>query len=371
MVQQLQNLVGPSPLEQLLGGFAGGFQQSFAQKQQAQAQEALQRQQFEQQQQLLQQKGLASEQRRQSLLASLGLGPVQAPASDVGFQQQQGIAPQQEIQEGGILEQALFDPSQVSNEQLVALSLQDPNLAKVVQEQKNQIQKVATENRKEIRESFKDTKDYRSKTTSDFKEVNLVNARLNRMEKLNETGKLAKPLTTAIAEKLNVPVALFGNPDSEEFDKLSKDLLKGIKTYFPGRINVVEVENFLKTIPTLMQSQEGRSRVINNIKLLSEPQLLQFDAMREITREAQSTGQPLPFDLEEVVLERIQPRLDEIVQQVSEGLAPGEQTDALDLEKQQTFDSLPPATELSGRTITDTNTGRRFRSNGKKWTEVK
>ena len=37
----------------------------------------------------------------------------------------------------------------------------------------------------------------------------------------------------------------------------------------------------------------------------------------------------------------------------------------------KTFDTLPPASQYKGKTITDTTTGKRFKSDGTKWVEIK
>jgi hypothetical protein len=111
---------------------------------------------------------------------------------------------------------------------------------------------------------------------------------------------------------MGLPISILGNPDSEEFDKLSKDLLKNIRTYFGSRINQVEVENFLKTIPSLMNSQEGRERIINNLQMLLEPRKLMYDEYRNIKQESLKSGERLPIDLQETILDKIKPQLDDL-----------------------------------------------------------
>src|SRR5258708_28699407 len=63
---------------------------------------------------------------------------------------------------------------------------------------------------------------------------------------------------------LDVP-ALMG-ADAEEFNKLAQGFLRGAKDQFGGRVTNYEAEQFLKQIPSLSQSPEGRQRVIANMR---------------------------------------------------------------------------------------------------------
>ena len=157
-----------------------------------------------------------------------------------------------------------ISPEDLSTEQIAAISQVDPAVGRVLMSEKK-LQVTET------REKFKTTKEYRKKINEDFRDYKQTEDRLNRMEKLQEEGDLTKPSTAFLLEKMDLPLGVLSNPESEEFDKLSKDLLKNIRTYFGARINVVEVQNFLKTIPKLTNSPEGRTRIIRNLKLLSKP----------------------------------------------------------------------------------------------------
>lgn len=143
-------------------------------------------------------------------------------------------------------------------------------------------------------------------------------ARLNRQEALNKSGKLSHQ--TLVAARDTVAKGLSGllgipgvdfthllSPESQEFEKLSKDMLSGLKDMYGARINQVEVESFLKTIPSLMQSTDGRQAVIENMKHMIESKLLWTDAAKEIKKE---NGGRIPGDLQFQVEERIAPQLD-------------------------------------------------------------
>lgn len=147
-------------------------------------------------------------------------------------------------------------------------------------------------------------------------------ARLNRQEALNKSGKLSHQSLTAVRDTVakglgGIAGGTFGvdlthllSPESQEFEKLSKDMLSGLKDMYGARINQVEVESFLKTIPSLMQSTEGRQAVIENMRDLIEGKLLWTKAAKEVKQE---NGGKIPADLQFQVEERIAPQLDAIV----------------------------------------------------------
>jgi len=205
--------------------------------------------------------------------------------------------------------QAAIDKNKAMNQPMSEYQQLQTILRQKELEQKERFQE---EKREEW--EYSQNKDFKKELTENYRDTLEADMRLNRMSELNKTGKLAGPVAASLLEKLGIPIAVLGNPDSEEFDKLSKDMLKNIRTYFGARINVVEVENFLKTIPSLMNSEEGREKVINNLKMLSEPRKLMFEEYRQMKKESSETGTPMPVDLEETIIERIKPRLDELAE---------------------------------------------------------
>jgi murein DD-endopeptidase MepM/ murein hydrolase activator NlpD len=167
------------------------------------------------------------------------------------------------------------------------------------------------EGRKEEAESYKSSAKYREKLLTDYKGYKSTLNRLDKLEELNKQGKLITPLLAKTLDTFGVPIGALNNPDSEEFQKLSQDLLSGITKTFGNRINVVEVENFLKTIPQLTNSKEGRERIIKNMKLLQRPAELEYEAYRDIRKK----GGKLPLDLQEQVFETLEPKLDKLAEE--------------------------------------------------------
>ena len=181
---------------------------------------------------------------------------------------------------------------------------------KLRQEQR-EIEKRGFEEKKYARDVLAETRDARKNSQQ-------LKMNLSKMKKLNESGKLTGQKTAVLLEKFNIPVSVLGNPNSEEFEKLSYDLLKGIGAVFPGRILQSEVENFLKTIPKLTNSEEGRRRIIQNMEMLTEIPEIKAKAEREVIKENKGK---VPVDFEDQVFERIAPELSSLQEKFAESVA--------------------------------------------------
>jgi len=239
----------------------------------------------------------------------------------------------------------------ISNEQILAISQIDPNMAKLLQSQKES-------GTKEAASQFKETKETRKDILNQAKASRENDMRLDRMEQLNESGKLVSGLYNDMLKTFGIDFAALKNPESQEFEKLSTDMLRNAREIFGSRISNLEVSTFLKTIPTLSQTAEGRKRVIRNLKLLNKGAGIRLNEMKKIMKE--NKGVP-PYDLAEQIEERIGPQLDDITEEFK--VAP--------VTPSQAFKTLPSASDHSGKIIRDTTTGKRYKSDGKKWKVVK
>lgn len=269
-----------------------------------------------------------------------------------------GGSPVQEVEE--TQERIAHSPASsgdISDEQILAVSSVDPNMAKLLQAQK-------TAKGSEAASKFKETKEARKELLSQAKAARENNMRLNRMEELNEKGTLVTGLYNDMLKRFGIDYAALKNPDSQEFEKLSTDMLRNAKEIFGSRVTNLEVQTFLKTIPTLSQTQEGRSRVIRNLRLLNEGALVRSQALKDILKENQ--GVP-PYDIAEQVEEKVGPKLEEI----SGEFTGVEETPAGNITEETTFTSLPKAAAFKGKIVRDTESGKRFKSDGKRWRGIK
>src|ERR1700678_88879 len=223
---------------------------------------------------------------------------------------QQGSEPsQQQMPQGTASKQEQFDPNDPTSypdEVLAEEAAYGGLRGRIAQQEQGRRQ---TEHARDI-EALKLTADYREQVLSEYEASKSTLSKLNRLEALGKENKLTTPLMAKLSESLGIPLSVLGNPASEEFQKVSQGLMSNITQTYGNRILQVEVENFLKTIPTLMNSEEGRKRIIDNMKTLLSPSQLAYDEYKKIRKEQ---GR-VPIDLHEQVLERIGPKLDKMAE---------------------------------------------------------
>jgi hypothetical protein len=239
----------------------------------------------------------------QSALQRLLSGQTQSSPAQGGVSQVQNTVPQQNPQN--------LSPSQILQtypllEQFAGKGGADAFL-RAQSEQQKLSEKQRIQSRKEEVEAHKLTQGYREKLLEGYEGTKRTLTQLGRLKTLNQNEALATPVLAKLADTFGVPLSVLSNPASEEFQKLSQDLLSNITKYFGNRILQVEVENFLKTIPTLSNSKEGRERIIKNMEMLLEPQKLAYEAYKDIRKK----GGKIPH---EQILEKIEPNLDQLAE---------------------------------------------------------
>jgi hypothetical protein len=263
-------------------------------------------------------------------------------------QQQQGLAPMQPAAPGIEQQQPtgqlrLPVKPQLTEQQATKLAEFGLKKQAMTSKEKSEAYKATKEDRKEILQSAKDAKE------------NIT--RLDRMSELSKTGKLDSPLYYNLLKKVGLDIPALLNPESQEFDKLATDFIKNSRSIFGGRITENQIETFLKTIPSLSQSAEGREAVTRNLKIMNEGALLRDKALREVLRE--NNGIP-PLDLSERVNERVEPALSELSKEFVRG---GKST----IEVGQSLNELPDAKLYKGAEIQDEETGTLYVSDGSSW----
>lgn len=164
----------------------------------------------------------------------------------------------------------------------------------------------------------KETKELRHEIVQKSKAAKEDLRDLDRLEELQNSGKLDTPGYTEFLNRSGLDIQALKSPESEEFQKIQANFLRNAKQYFGGRISNYEVESFLKTIPTLSNSNEGRKRIIANLKNIARGAIEYNSALKEVISE--NKGVP-PFDLEERIDDKIDKRLDKISDQFKKDLS--------------------------------------------------
>lgn len=171
---------------------------------------------------------------------------------------------------------------------------------------------------KERREAFKLTKTERKEILDKGRSARQNLQDLSRLEELEKEGKLDTPGYVEFLKRSGFDLPALMSPGSEEFQKIAQTFMRDAKTYLGSRISNFELEQFLKTIPSLSQSPEGRKRVISNLKYFNRVSLEYNKALKEVI--AENDGVP-PLDLLEQVDEKADKRLDTLSTRLKEDLA--------------------------------------------------
>jgi hypothetical protein len=191
----------------------------------------------------------------------------------------------------------------------------------ILEQQKESRKEFAAEKRlaaEEKRAAFKETKVERKEIIEKAKVARQTLSDLERFEELQKEGKLDTPGYVEFLKRSGLDIPALMNPGSEEFNKIQANFLRDAKTYFGGRISNFEVDQFLKTLPNLSQSNQGRSRVIANLKRINRVALEHNTALKDVMSE--NKGVP-PLDLLEKVDAKIEKKLDAIANQFKRDLA--------------------------------------------------
>jgi hypothetical protein len=176
---------------------------------------------------------------------------------------------------------------------------------------------VAEKNRrfqiKEVTASFKENESFINKVHDQVEDASRREAILERMNQLNDSGKLSDSGLINSLEQLGMKQEWLKNPANEEYTKLALDLLGGgtLQVDYGSRVYASEFQVSQQRIPTLNQTPEGRRQIAENIKTLFLPAKLKNDRMQYYIDKAERTGEPLPHDLRGKVLKDIKPQLEE------------------------------------------------------------
>lgn len=139
--------------------------------------------------------------------------------------------------------------------------------------------------------------------------------RLGRLEELSQSGELPGPLFSKInmTKEGTVRFPSLFSKEGQEFTKLIVDSAKGAKDTFGGRITNFELNTFLQSLPSLLQSPEGRDAVIRDLKIMNEITRLHNQAVLDISKETGLKADPAQF--ESLVQEKIGPQVEELSKQ--------------------------------------------------------
>lgn len=295
----------PSLGELLAGGIGSGLATGLERGAQQRSQLGLMEKQSQLKQQLQQDKMHQALSLYQMLT---GKEPLTKPSIGESISDQ-GIVEREPVQQA-VPEEERF-PSQEAVATMMAV---DPNLGRAAMAERQAGLKRTQDERKL---ALQETKDVRKEYAEKSRKAKDFDLRLDRMDELVKEGKLISPFFNAFLEKAGLDIPALKNPQSQEFDKLVSDLTRDIRSRFGARITNFELRIFLKSIPGLSQTDSGKKRVIENLRLLNEADIVRNDAKKEVIR--RHGGTP-PIDLEDQVEETADAKLNDIADKFKGGL---------------------------------------------------
>jgi len=189
---------------------------------------------------------------------------------------------------------------------------------------------------------------------------------LQQIKAANDTGTLIQGPKRKLLEKFDLQ-DYFTNTTTQYVAKNIERMVTGAGQAFgTGRLTNFLAEAYAKGLPRLVNTKEGMDLIIKNVTLEKKADIALNNEVRAIKKEYREKDAPLPFDIEDQARERIQPKID---QYARESLNNIEQ--ALSGKASNSFEALPKAAAYSGKTITDTKTGIKYKSNGSNWIKGK
>jgi hypothetical protein len=171
--------------------------------------------------------------------------------------------------------------------------------------------KQAEREQKGIETAYKSQENYINDTTKSYRSFETeTKPKLLQLQQVNSDEDLIGPGTAQIMNELGLPLGLLENPSNELYEKVSQDLMKGIPEVYGNRIMKIEVDNFLKTIPRLMNSANGRRMVATNMLKLGEMREIMYNEMRRQQKDSIDNNKPLPRDFEQRIFDQVKPQID-------------------------------------------------------------
>lgn len=184
-------------------------------------------------------------------------------------------------------------------------------------------------------------------------------ARLNKLEKLSDAGKLPNDMVYKFLDEIGMSdVGSLVGADAQEFNKIITDFTSKAKDRYGARISNFELGTFLRGLPSLLQTPEGRKQVIKDLKLFAQLPQRRFDLMQQLKKE--NDGIP-PLDLEDQIESRMEPFKKEIFSKYEQYGEDLPQYNVISRSKTQ-----PKASESKGETVKFPN-GKFYHSDGMRW----
>ncbi len=193
-----------------------------------------------------------------------------------------------------------IEPAIPSEESVAAMTMLDPNLGRLMAQERKQAIQAQREEKKAVtqKEQFliKQNQKKYEEIVKDLQTNEAEQMRLERLDELSESGQIAPAwrIWPFYSEgKLKTPF-LF-SPETQEFMKIVADFTRGARDSFGARVTNFELGVFLQKLPSLMNTPKGRKMIIHNLSTMSQLNELRDKGIKEAFDEAGGLGK-ITFD---------------------------------------------------------------------------
>lgn len=154
--------------------------------------------------------------------------------------------------------------------------------------------------------------------------------------------------------ELSPKAASLLSPEAQEAVKLVADEISGAKDSFGARVTNFDLQAYMKKLPTLLNTAEGRRRVLRDLKIINDLNRMHDEGVLDIMEKHGGPGKISLSKAERMYRKQFAPKIKEIREQF------------VNPEKSK-FSDLPSASVYQGRKIVDEETGQEFISDGNEW----
>lgn len=146
------------------------------------------------------------------------------------------------------------------------------------------------------KEALRETKEIRKDLFAKKKSAQDTIEAIDRFEELEKEGLPTAGWVEFLKNSgLDIP-AIVGAP-GEEYNKVAANFVRNAKSVFGSRLTDADLNQFLKTVPSLANSPEGRKRINANLKRVANLDKAAVDSYAKILKENKGIP-PLDLDLQ-------------------------------------------------------------------------
>lgn len=165
-------------------------------------------------------------------------------------------------------------------------------------------QKRMIEESREGRESRKETSPYINNINEAYENAEMSDAYVDRLEQLDKEGDVAGALPAKVVEFFDLPIGFLSAP-SQEVEKISATMGTNVaKAYGFGNIRAIEFSNFIKSLPTLMNTAEGRERIYQVMRYKNSLDKARFEVKNQIVDKYKGN---VPSDIQDKITKQMTP----------------------------------------------------------------